>query len=141
MRLAHSSVKEVTSAKCWFHVRTLLSLTFRRGQLMVFKRYVLTLQTDGFEQKKCFEDRVLGVDAMFVSDRGQDMRRRRAEASRARARKLVQTKCYNGDTIALTISGSSVVTGGSAMPGSGNIVQKSQLAQGPRKFGQKELNS
>lgn len=79
---------------------------------------------------------MLGVDAVFVSDRGQDMRRRRAEASRARARKSVQTNCYNGDTIALTISGSSVVTGGSAMPGSRNIAQKSQLAQGPRKFGQ-----
>jgi hypothetical protein len=51
MRLAHSSVKKVTSAKCWSHVRTLLSLTFRRGQLVVFERYVLTLQTDGFEQK------------------------------------------------------------------------------------------
>lgn len=66
---------------------------------------------------------MVGVGVMVVEENErtqkerQCMRQRRAQASRARARKVVLTQPYNNNTIALTVSGTSVATGGSARAG------------------------
>lgn len=63
-------MKRVNSAKCWSLGHTLLSLTFRRDQLVSSKKLIdfNTGREISFKEERHHEGRVLSVDAMLVSE-------------------------------------------------------------------------